>query len=420
MSDTEQSFTLSVPEGDIDLLKKKLELTRFPDELGGAGWDYGVPLADVQRLVVRWKEHFNWRDAEAKINKIPQFMRDIEVEGFGSLNIHYVHQKSEVKNAVPLLFLHGWPGHFLEVQKLLPILTAASPDHPSFHVVAPSLPGYGFSEAPAKPGFCGAQYAKVANKLMIALGYKEYVVQGGDWGSFIARTLAHMYGHKSVKAWHTNFTPIRQPPSLRTHPRLFFQHLFTPYTDAERAGLKRMQWFNEKGRGYFFEQSTQPQTLGYSLADSPAGLLAWIYEKLVVWTDQYPWDDDEGKFPIPHPCWSLIVNLVLTWISIYWFSRAGPTASTRIYYEVTASKEYAKFAWSSIPCGLSFFPQELVAVPRTWARQVGNVVFESGHGSGGHFAAHERPVELAADIRAMFGKGGPAFGVVSERIGYDE
>ncbi|OSX57133.1 hypothetical protein POSPLADRAFT_1174607 [Postia placenta MAD-698-R-SB12] len=404
MAHDERPFTISVADAELEFLQKKLALSRVPDELEGADWDYGVPLADVKRLLLRWQNGYDWRAAEAEINKIPQFTRQIEVEGFGKLDVHYVHQRSTVENAIPLLFIHGWPGHFLEVRKLLPLFTTASPDHPSFHVVALSLPGFGFSDAPTKRGFNGAKYAETCNKLMLALGYDEYVVQGGDWGSFIARILASKYGHQSVKAFHTNFPNVREPPSLWTHPRQFFAHLITPYSAAERVGLERTQWFVAQGRGYFHEQSTQPQTLGYALADSPVALLAWIYEKLVRWTDAYPWEDDE----------------VLTWISVYWFSRSGPAASLRIYYETIAANEYsAILPTSTIPCGLSFFPKELTIPPKTWARTIGNVVYESRHQSGGHFAAHEKPEELAADIRAMFGKGGPAFGVVSGRAGYD-
>lgn len=177
---TEQPFTLSVPDADLNFLRKKLELVRLPDELDGAGWDYGVPLADIKRLVAHWKDGFDWRKAEAEINKLPMFTRDIEVEGFGTLNIHYVHQKSEVKNAIPLLFVHGCtyslsigglarltrstgPGDFLEVRKILPLLTAKSADQPSFHVVALDLPGFGFSDSPTKPGFAGRQYAEVCS-----------------------------------------------------------------------------------------------------------------------------------------------------------------------------------------------------------------------------------------------------------------
>ncbi|KAJ3495180.1 hypothetical protein NLJ89_g10669 [Agrocybe chaxingu] len=168
-------FQIAVPDESITLLHQKLALTVFPDELEGADSDYGVRLADLQRLVARWQDGYDWRKYEAQLNaELPQFTRDIEVEGFGPLNVHYVHKRSEVEGAVPLLFVHGWPGSFYEVTKILPLLVAASPEHPSFHVVALSLPGYGFSEAPRKPGFALKQYAEVGNKLMLALGYNEY------------------------------------------------------------------------------------------------------------------------------------------------------------------------------------------------------------------------------------------------------
>ncbi|KAL6300107.1 alpha/beta-hydrolase [Sparassis latifolia] len=395
---TEQPFKVSVPDADIDLLHKKLELVRLPDELDDAGWDYGVPLTDIRRLVEYWKNGFDWRKAEAEINEVPQFTRDIDVEGFGTLNIHYVHEKSTEENAIPLLFVHGWPGHFLEARKILPLLTTVSPEHPSFHVVALSLPSFGFSEAPKKKGFSGLQYAEVAHKLMLALGYNEYVVQGGDWGFFIAKTMASQYGNNGLKAWHTN-SPFAGPPTLLANPLLFLSNMITPWTAAERAGLQRTMWFRKKGNGYFQEQSTQPQTIGYSLADSPVGLLAWIYEKLVNWTDSYPWTDDE----------------VLTWISVYWFSRAGPAASVRIYYEVMAA---ASKQWSPVPLGLSYFPKELVVGRKSWTRTLGHVVFDAEHDRGGHFAAFERPEDLASDVRRMFAKGGPAYGVVPGKLGY--
>ncbi|KAH9943916.1 alpha/beta-hydrolase [Amylocystis lapponica] len=400
---SEQPFKVSVSDADLDLLRRKLDLVRLPDELEDVGWDYGTPLSDVKRLVARWKDGFDWRKAEEKINEFPQFTRDIEVDGFGTLNIHYLHQKSAVENAVPLLFVHGWPGHFLEAQKIIPLLTSASGEHPSFHVVALSLPGYGFSEAPTKKDFGLAQYAEVANKLMLALGYNEYVAQGGDWGHAISRTLAELYGHKYVKAWHTNF-PFGTAPSLTKNPFRYLLYMVTPYSAEERAWLAQTVKFQQTGAGYNRLQSTRPQTLGYSLADSPVGLVAWIYEKLVTWTDGYPWTDDE----------------VLTWISIYWFSRAGPAASVRIYMEVAKDRAKGTLGtrYSTIPLGLSYFPKELVRVPQAWARTLGNVVQESLHEHGGHFAAYERPEELSDDVRKMFAKGGPAHGVVPGKNGY--
>ncbi|CAL1713417.1 unnamed protein product [Somion occarium] len=397
----EKPFTLAVPDADLEFLHKKLEFTRLPDELDDAKWDYGVPLDDINRLVAKWKDGFDWRASEAAINVIPQFTRDIEVDGHGTLNIHYVHQKSKLENAIPLLFVHGWPGHFMEVAKLLPLLTVVAPDQPSFHVVALSFPGFGFSEAPKKKGFAMTQYAEVGHKLMLALGYKEYVTQGGDWGH-VTKTIVQTYGGKHAKAWHSNCVNNTGPPSLKSTPWLYLKYLVTPFSEDDRKGFERSAWFQMKGTGYFQEQSTYPQTLGYSLADSPVGLLAWIYEKLVTWTDNYPWTDDE----------------VLTWISLYWFSRPGPAASVRIYYEVVAASDFTRPQWISVPIGFSYFPKELMIAPKLWGRALGNVVFESDHKSGGHFAAHEKPRELAKDLRKMFGIGGPAFGVVSGKSGY--
>jgi len=177
----------------------------------------------------------------------------------------------------------------------------------------------------------------------------------------------------------------------------------SPYPENVIKGLERMQWFERKGRGYYIEQSTQPQTLGYSLADSPVGVLAWIYEKLVHWTDSYKWEDDE----------------VLTWISIYWFSRAGPAASVRIYYETANDGDRLKMPKvTSVPMGLSYFPKELFIMPKSWMNSLGNVAFSSDHESGGHFAAYEQPEALVGDLRKMYGKGGPCFGVVTKKNGY--
>ncbi|KAE9387772.1 alpha/beta-hydrolase [Gymnopus androsaceus JB14] len=384
------SFKISVSSSALTALKSRLEGTIFPDELDGAGWDYGAPLADIKRLVTRWRDGFDWRKEEERLNTaLPQFTRDIEVEGFGILSIHYVHQKNEKADGIPLLFVHGWPGNFLEVSKIIHLLTKGEDSQlPIFNVVAISLPGYGFSQGPKKKGFSIAQYAEVSHKLMLSLGYTEYVTQGGDWGSPITREIASRYGGEHAKAWHTNAPMTGPPPDFDP----------SSYTPHELKGLSHLE--SSFQSGYFKQQSTKPQTLGYSLADSPVGLLAWIYEKLVGWSDSYPWTDDE----------------VLTWVSIYWFSRAGPTASLRIYYEVMNSGQGfdSQSPVPMIPMGCSLFAGELGRlVPR-----IGNVVFEAEHDSGGHFAAYEKPELLVGDLQKMYGKGGPAFGVVSGRNGY--
>ncbi|KAH9017883.1 Alpha/Beta hydrolase protein [Lactarius hengduanensis] len=403
---SEQPFKIAVSDDALALLKRKLGDTRLPDEVNAAEWAYGAPLADIRRLANRWKDGYDWRAHERKLNALPMFTRTFAVEGFGELDVHYIHQKSTAKGAIPLLFVHGWPGCFLEVTKVLPLLTAVSVDHPSFHVVAPSLPGYAWSEGVLEKGFHAKHYAEMTlalgssrycadhlypttqlfNKLMISLGYTEYVTQGGDWG------------HIHVKASHTNF-PICEPPTYGT-PIVLLQCLIASFTSRERDAAAVSQNFFKNGMGYFREQSTKPQTLGFSLADSPVGLLAWIYEKLVTWTDSYPWTDDE----------------VLTWISIYWFSRAGPAASVRIYYEI--GDAVIGFPATTVPVGLSFFPKELARFPKPLLRSKGNIVFESDHEAGGHFAAYEQPEALVGDLRKMFGKSGPAANVVPGCDGY--
>lgn len=208
-----------------------------------------------------------------------------------------------------------------------------------------------------------------------------------------------------VLASHINVV-IAEKPTWTSNPMLALQHAFTPYTSRDRSALARTAWFMTKGSGYHTQQGTKPQTLGYALADSPTGLLAWIYEKLHDWTDSYPWTNDE----------------ILTWVSIYWFSTAGPAANLRIYYEVAQdttlvhnrSRQYIP----RVKLGLAHFPRELYVTPKTWGRTLGPVVYESDNQSGGHFAAWEKPEVIARDLKEMFGKKGGAYGVVKGRDGY--
>lgn len=406
-------FSISIADSGLQDLQLRLSLARFPDELDGAGWDYGSPLADIKRLTAYWKDSFDWRAAEKKLNRMPQFTTAISVDGFESpLNIHFIHQKSSVANAIPLIYIHGWPGSFYEGSKIWS--TLANPpegsDAPAFDFVALSLPGYGFSTTVKTKGFALAQYAETAHKLMLKLGYDEYVTQGGDWGYYITRTMAiHYPAH--CKATHVNFDQ-GDAPSWLAFPALALQHAVTPYTEQEKKGFKRTKWFLEEGSAYRAQQSTKPQTLGYSHADSPVGLLAWIYEKLHDWSDSYPWTDDE----------------VCTWVSIYWFSTAGPAASLRIYYEAThewddperrVTRDRTRlWVGGGVKLGLTHSPAELRVLPRTFTHTQGNVVFDKTYDSGGHFFAFERPDHLISDVREMFGKNGGAADVVTGKTGY--
>ncbi|KAJ5167713.1 uncharacterized protein N7482_003307 [Penicillium canariense] len=409
MSDQAQPYLISVPDHDLEGLKQRLTWARFPSQLQSADqdpWDFGVPVNEVQRLVNYWKDGFDWRRAESQMNELPNFHTDIEVEGFGVLNIHFVHQISPVKDAIPLLFSHGWPGSFIEVTKLLSKLKSEK-GQPAFHVVAPSLPNFGFSSGVTRRGFGLGQYAEVLHKLMLKLGYNQYVTQGGDWGFWVTRSIGLLYP-EHCKASHVNMIAAR-PPRWSSSPFLALQHAMTPYTTREREGRKRSEWFDQEGYGYNMLQSTKPQTIGVALADSPVALLAWIYEKLHDWTDSYPWTDDE----------------ILTWVSIYWFSKAGPDASVRIYCEALHAGSVSGITYDqlrsyipNVKLGLVHLPREITVVPSTWAAALGPVVRQSEHPHGGHFAAWEVPNVLAEDLWAMFGKKGPCFGVIPGRNGY--
>ncbi|EIW83979.1 alpha beta-hydrolase [Coniophora puteana RWD-64-598 SS2] len=342
---TETPFQILIPDQDLVRLRAKLELTTLLNEVEGAGCDYGAPISDIRRLVDKWKNGYDWRKHEAALNaELPQYTRDISrVDGFGSLNIHYVHKKSDCSGAIPLLF----PGSFIE--------------HPSFRVATFNVPGFGFSEPVLKPGFRKPQYAELGNKLMVSLGYNEYVTQGGNWGQ-ITRQIGEMYGPKHAKAWHTNFPMFK-------------------------SELERIHWFTEKGSGYSAEQR-MPSNFGI-FSHGQSSRPSWIYGKLHVWTDSCPWTDDEG-------------------VSIDYFSRSGSVASLCIYYEVADVGMAPAFCkrFCTIPKGASYIPKELAPVLPSWVRRENNVVFESMRESGGHFAAHEKPAELVGDLRRMFGKTG--------------
>ncbi|GAB7348490.1 hypothetical protein MBLNU459_g6896t1 [Dothideomycetes sp. NU459] len=392
---TTETYSINITEDRLHDLKNRLSLARFPDELDEASWDLGAPLADIKRLVAYWQNGFDWKAQESELNTLPNYKAGIHIDGFGEVDLHFVHQPS-TPDAVPLLFCHGWPGSYIEVAKMLPML-AANTSGVKFHVVAPSLPNFGWSAGIKKRGFGLAQYAEACHRLMQHLGYKTYVTQGGDWGYYITRTMALLFPEQCL-ATHINMFRAT-PPSWSQNPVLALQHATTPYTEREEQGLVRSKWFAEEGNGYRLLQSTKPQTIGYALTDSPVALLAWIYEKLHDWTDSYPWTDDE----------------ILTWVSIYWFSAAGPAAASRIYYEAThttgVNRDRLGQYIAKVKLGLCYAPQELNIPPKTWARTMGPVVFESEKPHGGHFLAHEHPEAIVHDLRAMFGKDGPCYGI---------
>jgi pimeloyl-ACP methyl ester carboxylesterase len=355
-------YTISVSDHALDKLKRKLADTDYPDELDTLDqWPYGAPLSDVKRLAKHWETGFSWRAAETKINELPNYRKRVSVAGFDDIDVHFVWKKSPNPDAVPLLFCHGWPGSFIEVTKLLPLLeTGEKQGKPAFHIVAPSLPNFAFSERVRKPGFALSQYAETCHRLMLDLGYDKYVTQGGDWGFYVTRTMGILYPDH-VLASHINMVRAH-PPTFTSQPAVALKHAITPYTDAEKAGIERSNWFTDQGQAYRLLQATKPQTLSYAFADSPVALLAWIYEKLIDWTDGYKWTDDE----------------ILTWISIYWFSSAGSNAHIRIYYEAQhnptdqiPNRDRASAWVDHVKLGVAHFPREITVVPRIWSTTLG-------------------------------------------------
>ena len=367
------AYQISIPDNELDLLQRKIELTRLPSNLTDERWSEqnGVTLELMQNIMSYWRDHYSWRSEEARLNEMPQFITSIEVVDFGEVDLHFVHSLSSSSNAIPLLFLHGWPGSIQEVCKALPDLNAAG-----FHVVAPSLPGFGWSSCPRKAGFKNRQTAEAMHKLMSSLHYNDYVVQGGDWGAMIAWSIAHWYPD-SAKAIHVNLLSLPKP-DLGAEPE---------YTEFEKRSLGQHEHFDTKEFAYYLVQNTKPRTFGFAMHDSPVGMLAWMTDKLFTWSDSYPWSPKE----------------LITWTLLHYFP--GPTGGFHIYRENSATEmisgaEADKFLHT--PTGVSAFAKEAEMVPRSWAERKANVVFWQEHDSGGHFAAYEKPKEFVDDLVRFF------------------
>lgn len=292
---TPTPFTIAVPDTLLAFISDRVRTGRVPAALDypeGGGWTHGLPVQTLSALQAFWTTHYDWRAVEARLNAtFRQFTLPVSAAG-EDLTLHFVHHRSERADAVPLLFLHGWPGSFLEVEHLLPLLTAPDdPSHQAFHVIAPSLPGFGFSSAPRHAGFLPKKFAVVLDALMQALGYRTYVAQGGDWGSMIARLMAINHPEACVGV-HVNFL-VATPPSPLWNPLEMAWLLLRRFSAGEKAKLQRMMWWHEKESGYYKIMGTKPTTISCALVDSPLGMLAWIREKLEPLVDGYEWTDEE-------------------------------------------------------------------------------------------------------------------------------
>ena len=372
-------FKIHVADSVLADLKQRLARTRLPGEITGSDWDYGTNLAYLKELVAYWQQKFDWRAAERRLNQFDQFTTTID-----GLDIHFIHQRSKNPNAMPIAITHGWPGSIVEFTKIIPLLTdpAAHGGNASdaFHVVAISLPGFGFSGKPVERGYGPERMAGILAKLMARLGYTRYGLQGGDWGSSISR-FAAINDASHVVGLHTNFCLAGPPPGAKDPNE--------GVTAAELERTRARQTFFDTERGYFLEQSTKPQTIGYALDDSPAGLAAWIVEKFRSWSDVN--GNMEQKFT---------KDELLTNIMLYWVTQSG-ASSARIYYENQRAKPPQGRV--QVPTACAVFPKEISIAPRRWVEAQYNVTRWTEMPRGGHFAAMEEPTLLAEDIRAFFG-----------------
>ena len=379
-SDTSiRPFRIDVPDTVLADLKARLKSPRIPEPLKGEGWDLGTDTAYLRDLVAYWRDRFDWRAAERRLNAMEQFTTTID-----GLRIHFVHRKSKHPNAFPLLVTHGWPGSIAEFTKIIGPLTDP-PAHggqaaDAFDVVMPSLPGFGFSDKPREPGWDPARIAALEAKLMERLGYTRYGAQGGDWGSIISTQVA-LADPAHVAGLHINMCLAGAPGGSDPNAGL---------TDAEIARLKVRQAFQAEETGYQQIQGTKPQTIGIALNDSPAGLAAWIVEKFRTWCDC-------GGNPES----VLTRDELLTNITLYWVTQTA-ASSARIYYENRKSGNFAIGGHVDVPTGAAIFPREIIRPPRNWVEYHYNLTHWSEMPRGGHFAAMEEPELFVDDVRAFF------------------
>jgi pimeloyl-ACP methyl ester carboxylesterase len=374
-------FTIAVEDSVLEDLRQRLADTRWPDEIPNTGWDYGSNLTYLKELVEYWRTGFDWRAQEAKLNAFSHFKSEVD-----GLDIHFIHERGRGPNPMPLVITHGWPSCFFEMTKIIPLLAdpASHGGEPadSFDVVAPSLPGFGFSDHAQDRGMEVQRVAGMWNKLMTQnLGYPRFGAQGGDIGSGVTSRLG--YAHAD-SLYGIHLTSV-------TRPTPYFGPGSQPITEAEQALMdQRDRWFLDEG-GYNHIQGTKPQTLAYGLNDSPAGLASWIVEKYRTWSDC---DGDVEK--------RYTKDELLTIVTIYWVTQTI-SSSTRMYYENqknlwTMEKDQKVPA----PAGMAMFPQEISRPPREWAERSYDVRRWTEMPRGGHFAALEEPQLLAEEVRAFF------------------
>jgi len=365
-------FKIEIPQAAIDDLKARLANTRWPERETVTDWDQGLPLAYAQELAAYWRDDYDWRRIEARLNALPQYVAEVD-----GLDIHFLHIRSGNPAARPLILTHGWPGSVLE---FLDVMAPLSED---YHLVIPSLPGYGFSGKPAEAKWSVEHIAAGWNALMLSLGYPRYFAQGGDWGSAV--TCAIGANHADTCAGiHINMV-IGQPDPATMND----------LTPQEQSYLARLGWYQAKDTGYSVQQATRPQTIGYALTDSPVGQMCWIVEKCHGWTDCG--HEPGGQSVGGHPEQALSRDAMLDNVSLYWFT-ASAASSARLYWH-----SFRNFSGAPVhvPTGCSLFPEEIMRLSRRWAgKRFTNIVHWGEPAKGGHFAAWEQPVLFADEVKA--------------------
>ncbi|WP_280723252.1 epoxide hydrolase [Kitasatospora sp. MAA4] len=381
MSETITPFRIDIPQADLDDLHARLTAVRWPAELPGVGWSRGVPLGYLRELVEYWRTSYDWRRHEAELNGIPQFSTEIDGQ-----NVHFLHVRSPEPDALPLVLTHGWPGSVVEFLKVIGPLTdpAAHGGDPAdaFHLVIPSLPGFGFSGPTRETGWNTARVAGAWAELMSRLGYRRYGAQGGDLGAFVAPELGRA-ATEQVVGVHVNAATFGFIPFGEVA-----QEERAALTDAERARLDRLRNYLDDGGGYFQIQATRPQTVGYALNDSPVGQLAWIVEKFKEWT-----------FPAAElPESTVDRDLLLTNVMLYWLTGTAGSAAQMYYENMHSGSWHTEPA--TTPTGVAVFAED-VAI-RRYAEYGNNITHWSEFERGGHFAAMEAPDLLVADVQEFF------------------
>jgi epoxide hydrolase len=377
MSEVIESFRIHVDDAVLEELRRRLAQTRFPDQIEDTGWEYGIPVDYVRELVEYWRDTYHWRAQEARLNDFAHFRTSIDGQ-----SIHFIHARSPHADALPLLVTHGWPGSVVEFLDVIPHLTQPEAQGGStadaFHVIAPSLPGYGFSEPTRTRGWDTWRIARAFMELMPRLGYARYGAQGGDWGAQVATRIGAL-DPEHCAAIHLNM-PIAGPPKEPVE-----------LTEDEQADLAVMQQFRREESGYAQEQGTKPQTLGVALNDSPAGLLAWIVEKFRTWSDC------DGRPENAFTRDQLITNVMLYWVT------QTITPSMRLYWENQhAGSKPAAPEFVGVPTGIARYPKEPIRLPRAWVERRYNVTHWADMPRGGHFAAMEQPELFVGDLRSFF------------------